>query len=73
MTAPDYEHLAQRAAEAALDEYLHPGNPDIEDGDEECDCECLTCIVREVLTAAWPYLRDLALTEPNTEGKKETP
>ena len=37
---------AQSAAELALEEWLAS-----EDG-----CDCVTCIVREVLTAADPYL-----------------
>jgi hypothetical protein len=36
---------AQTAAEDALEAYLYSG-----------ECDCVTCIVREVLTAADPFL-----------------
>lgn len=29
--------------------------------DREGECDCPTCITREVLTAAWPYLQQAAL------------
>ena len=53
----DYEHAAQQAAEKRLEEYLYN-----EDGEFE-PCACTTCVVREVLEAAWPHLRGLAMQE----------
>ena len=63
----DIEREAQKAAEHRLmvaGEFLY------DDGaGEELDglyCGCDTCIVREVLSAAWPYLYALA-HHPDTE------
>lgn len=59
----DYGKEAQQAAEAHLDaiyEYEREVG-----GDDSPSigawCGCQTCIIREVLFAAWPSLRDAAL------------
>lgn len=48
----EYEHAAQLAGEERLDLLFESG-----------DCTCETCLVREVLTAAWPHLKKLAAEE----------
>jgi hypothetical protein len=73
MTADELEQAMQRVAEARLnaaDEWLwvedegeHAGLHDtVPDGPELAGpyCGCTTCIVREVLDAAWPYAYRLA-------------
>ena len=71
MTAYELEQAAQRAAEirlaAASDMLFHDeeGEPDGQDHPEWDEisapyCGCDTCIVREVIDAAWPYLKRLA-------------
>lgn len=70
-TAFELEQAAQRAAEirlaAASDMLFHDeeGEPDGLDHPEWDEvsapyCGCDTCIVREVIDAAWPYLKQLA-------------
>jgi hypothetical protein len=56
--ATDFEAKAQQAAEADLDDLPEPA-------EQPCGpfCGCDTCIVREVLDAAWPYLLELAREE----------
>jgi hypothetical protein len=49
-----HERAAQEAGEQRLEEYL---------ADENGLCECTTCLVREVLDAAWPHLRALAIED----------
>lgn len=72
MTTFELEQAAQRAAEmrlaAASDMLFHDeeGEPDGLDHPEWDEvsapfCGCDTCIVREIIDAAWPYLRQLAL------------
>jgi hypothetical protein len=66
---PDWGHLAQKAAEKHLSACMETHFA-WEEGDESkvspasapfCGCE--TCIVREVLYAAWPILEKWALEE----------
>ena len=52
----NHEAEAQRAGELAL-EALYS-----EEGEFE-ECACTTCVVREVLEAAWPHLRALAIAD----------
>lgn len=63
----DYGLAAQRAAESHL-ETIYAYDCAEEDGCAEGDhpavgpwCGCETCVVREVLHAAWPHLRAAAL------------
>lgn len=49
----DFGMEAQQAAEDRLEAYF------LDDG----ECGCPTCIVREVLTAAWPILLEAARAE----------
>lgn len=64
-TADAILHLqeeAQRAAESRIHD-AHASLEDDDDSDYELAgayCGCLTCDVREVLDAAWPYLYRLA-------------
>lgn len=59
----DYGHMAQAAAEKHLGELEECLS--VESGGGEADwpetagpyCGCETCIIREVLWAAWPYMR----------------
>jgi hypothetical protein len=60
----DYGVLAQRAAEAhleACEEALHAieyeSEADVDDPAIGPFCGCTTCVVREVLHAAWPVLQ----------------
>lgn len=55
----EQESKAQQAGETALLAVY-------EDGDAG-GCSCQTCVVREVLEAAWPHLRALALEEASHE------
>lgn len=48
LMARDFGHEAQQAAEKRLEDILH--------GDESEWCGCTVCLVREVLTAAWPAI-----------------
>lgn len=65
----DYGWLAQQAAEQHLDA-LNEAEERATDG-EDVDwpdsaapyCGCQTCVIREVLHAAWPYLQQQAATE----------
>jgi hypothetical protein len=71
MSEWDYE--AQRAAERRLyvaDDLLWSDEQGLEGPDEDDEtvgayCGCYTCMVREALDAAWPYLYRLA-HEPDT-------
>jgi hypothetical protein len=73
MTATELERKIQQAAEARLaycGEVLFAEENDEEPGppgedQEPCApyCGCDTCIVREVLDAAWPYMLELARLE----------
>jgi hypothetical protein len=63
--APDYRNQAQKAAELHLEvldglEYLDSDSPAISALQGESTaygpyCGCQTCVVREILYAAWPY------------------
>lgn len=63
-----------RKAQAAAEERMHMAWRALEETDVDDDgtdllgpyCGCLTCEVREVLDAAWPWLYLLA-HHPNTE------
>lgn len=66
----DYETLAQQAAEERLVGCLNALYA--EDDDQTAPwpedmagpfCGCETCVVREVLHAAWPHMRNLARAE----------
>lgn len=67
----DYEQAAQRAAEqhlAACQEWMWAEEEGGESLERECPsvgpfCGCDTCIVREILWAAWPHLLALAREE----------
>jgi hypothetical protein len=50
-----HDELAQEAGEAAYNDLLERG--------EEGDCGCETCVVREILTAAYEHLVALAFEE----------
>lgn len=68
MTVVDHEALAQRAAEthlAACQEALwaEEEGTDVESPALGPFCGCDTCIVREILHAAWPHLLELAREE----------
>lgn len=70
MDPKDFFERAHRAAEARLDaifEYEYESEPDASElGPHPAVglwCGCQTCLVREVLDAAWPHLRVAALTE----------
>jgi hypothetical protein len=70
----DIERLsqnAQRAAEARLFDCFD-GLYDDESGDSAVGpfCGCYTCIVREVLDAAWPWMFQAA-THPNVIDPNE--
>lgn len=76
---PDHEAAAQRAGEERLaycqaqlyeDENPDPPAPAPGEGQEPCApfCGCDTCIVREVLDAAWPHLLELAREEARRPG-----
>lgn len=52
----DHEKAAQDAGEAAYDKLLQ----------DEGGCGCDTCVVREILEAAWPHLLELARQEVRT-------
>jgi hypothetical protein len=66
----DAETRAQRAAELRLMDAYERFGREMDDDDEAWDgweggayCGCDTCLVREVLTAAWPDLRRAARLE----------
>jgi hypothetical protein len=63
----DYAKLAQDAAERrldALDQLEFDGTPLPDDIEVLAPyCGCRTCLVREVLDAAWPHLLALARDE----------
>ena len=71
MNTVDLERKAQEAAEARLayrqaQLYEDEDPAELAEGDEGPSapfCGCETCIVREVLDAAWPYLREIARLE----------
>lgn len=75
LTETQLEERAQQASERRLAYanatlYHEEGgvNPDEEFKGEELAgpfCGCDTCVVREVLAAAWPYMRELARREPD--------
>jgi hypothetical protein len=50
-----HEAQAQAAGEEALERLF--------EAEEHGECACPTCIVREVLEAAWPHLRASALED----------
>ena len=63
MSKPDYGHLAQKAAEERLEACevwldYDPSEPEPEVPNPACGpyCGCTTCMVREVLDAAWPII-----------------
>lgn len=65
MTEVDYGYLAQKAAEerlalceAWMDYEEGEGEPEPEEPNPACApyCGCTTCMVREVLDAAWPII-----------------
>lgn len=70
MTTYELEQAAQKAAEERLNaayerlwseedgEAPHEDSPEWDEVGPFCGCD--TCIVREVLDAAWPYLKELA-------------
>lgn len=63
--AMDLDLQAQNAAEAHLEAcwaWLDDDGPEPDMAGPFCGCA--TCLVRETLHAAWPYLRQLALVEP---------
>lgn len=85
MTVNDWELQAQARAEAHLeacrDAYYHE---DEHEPSETCDdCppqvsvgpydDCTTCIVREVLDAAWPILAELAVSQYLTTQRGQQP
>lgn len=50
----------QAAGEHALEEYLYANIGDIDDEDMfGGPCDCLTCIVREVLHGVWPIVESV--------------
>lgn len=59
----DYGLEAQQAAEAHLEALWEAADSDDEHAMDDIDiaapwCGCTTCIVREVLHAAWPILQE---------------
>ena len=67
MTVDELEQKIQKVAEQRLMEgweFVHEEN----DGETLTGpfCGCDTCVVREVVTAAWPYLYELA-HHPDTD------
>lgn len=74
MNAIELERAAQTAAEerlAACQEVLFGDEngigTDVESGASGPFCGCDTCVVREVLDAAWPHMLELARLELLTE------
>jgi hypothetical protein len=75
MDVNDWELQAQARAEAHLEgcreAYYHEDEHDAAETCEDCPPQvslgpyddCTTCIVREVLDAAWPILAELAVAE----------
>ena len=66
MADRDYGHEAQQAAEERLETIWEAEESDDDSAYDDIDmagpfCGCTTCIVREVLHAAWPILREAAL------------
>lgn len=66
----DHGMAAQKAAEEHLDACWEAYWMEEVDGDEDVIspalapfCGCQTCVVREVLYAAYPHLKDQVLTE----------
>lgn len=63
----DLDLQAQQAAEKHLEacyDWLEAEDGDVEEPDMAgLFCGCLTCQVRETLHAAYPFLRQLALSE----------
>lgn len=63
MTTSELEQAAQKAAEARLgaatEALFDERDTPIDLAGPYCGCD--TCVVREVIDAAWPYLRQLAL------------
>src|SRR3954464_9028816 len=66
----ELETAAQRAGEDRM-ELAHDSLDENYEVDELAGpyCGCITCDVREVLAAAWPYLKELALVEAEVEGR----
>jgi hypothetical protein len=67
----DLERMAQRAAEQRMHDAWASLEIDIDDEALPVElagayCGCLTCDVREVLDAAWPYLYRMAI-DPSTD------
>ncbi len=62
MTISELEQAAQRAAEARLaaatDALFDESDAFVDLAGPYCGCD--TCVVREVIDAAWPYLKELA-------------
>lgn len=64
------EQQAQRAGERRIHDAHATLDVDLDDGGQDVElagayCGCLTCDVREVLDAAWPYLYRIAV-DPGT-------
>lgn len=57
------EMAAQRAAEERMEWAIQSLDEDVDIQLAGPYCGCTTCDVREILAAAWPHLRDLALLE----------
>lgn len=78
MTTYDLEKAAQKAAEERLNaayerlwseedgDVPHEDSPEWDEVGPFCGCE--TCIVREVLDAAWPYLKELAVVAEQADA-----
>jgi len=72
----DLQHDAQQAAELRLMTAVDMLMSDDSDWQPEWDdlagpfCGCDTCVVREVLDAAWPFLRQVALLRGDDDGPR---
>lgn len=70
-TIEDLQHEAQQAAELRLMTAVDMLMSGDDEWQPEWDdlagpfCGCDTCVVREVLDAAWPFMRRIALMEEN--------
>ena len=68
MNVEDIERLAQQAAEDRLMEAWEFINEESDGATlDAAFCGCETCVVREAITAAWPFLYQLA-HHPDTQA-----
>ena len=74
MDETELQQQAQRAAElrlmTAVDMLINEDDEWITEWDDLAGpfCGCGTCVVREVLDAAWPYIYELALRRIENRG-----